>query len=146
MSLTLQDGGDGHLGVVKAFESPEEAVIVWDNGTTANYRCGGYTRSFDLKIVDAGGATDYRHENANCDSCRRMPIYGFRWSCAECVNFDLCSNCYHNNKHNTKHPFYRTLDPLEPQILQNARSKSRRKPIFGILPGAKVIRGKVFFN
>jgi hypothetical protein len=33
-----QDSGDGHLGTVRSFESSEEVVIVWDNGTAANYR------------------------------------------------------------------------------------------------------------
>lgn len=33
-----QDGGEGHLGTVRQFDSPEEVVVVWDNGTAANYR------------------------------------------------------------------------------------------------------------
>ena len=33
-----QDGGEGHSGTVRNFESPEEVVVVWDNGTAANYR------------------------------------------------------------------------------------------------------------
>jgi len=45
-----QDGGEGHLGTVRNFESPEEVVIVWDNGTAANYRC---LAAFDLRIVDS---------------------------------------------------------------------------------------------
>ena len=36
-----QDGGDGHVGTVRNFESAEEVVVVWDNGTAANYRSGG---------------------------------------------------------------------------------------------------------
>lgn len=34
----LQDGGEGHVGTIRNFESPEEVVVVWDNGTAANYR------------------------------------------------------------------------------------------------------------
>ena len=33
-----QDGGEGHVGTVRNFESQEEVVVVWDNGTAANYR------------------------------------------------------------------------------------------------------------
>jgi len=44
-----QDSGDGHLGTVRSFESNEEVVIVWDNGTAANYRCCG---QFDLRFVN----------------------------------------------------------------------------------------------
>ena len=33
----LQDGGEGHVGTVRNFESPEEVVVVWDNGYTSVY-------------------------------------------------------------------------------------------------------------
>jgi hypothetical protein len=45
-----QDGGEGHLGTVRNFESPEEVVVVWDNGTAANYRCAG---AYDLRMYDS---------------------------------------------------------------------------------------------
>lgn len=45
-----QDGGEGHIGTVRNFESPEEVVVVWDNGTAANYRCAG---AYDLRILDS---------------------------------------------------------------------------------------------
>lgn len=45
-----QDGGEGHVGTVRNFESPEEVVVVWDNGTAANYRCAG---AYDLRIIDS---------------------------------------------------------------------------------------------
>ena len=48
-----QDGGEGHFGSVRNFESLEEVVVVWDNGTAANYRCYG---AYDLRIVDNGPA------------------------------------------------------------------------------------------
>lgn len=44
-----QDGGEGHVGTVRNFESPEEVVVVWDNGTAANYRCAG---AYDLRMMD----------------------------------------------------------------------------------------------
>ena len=44
-----QDGGEGHVGIVRNFESPEEVVVVWDNGTAANYRCAG---AYDLRMLD----------------------------------------------------------------------------------------------
>lgn len=44
-----QDGGEGHIGTVRNFESPEEVVVVWDNGTAANYRCAG---AYDLRMMD----------------------------------------------------------------------------------------------
>ena len=35
---------------MRNFESPEEVVVVWDNGTAANYRCAG---AYDLRILDS---------------------------------------------------------------------------------------------
>ncbi len=48
-----QDGGDGHLGTVRSFESNEEVLVLWDNGTAANYRC---VSKHDLRVFDTGPA------------------------------------------------------------------------------------------
>jgi E3 ubiquitin-protein ligase mind-bomb len=98
-----QDGGDGHVGIVRNFESPEEVVVVWDNGTAANYRCSG---AYDLRIVDSA-STGAKHDGTMCDTCRQQPIFGIRWKCAECTNYDLCSICYHGDRHHLRHRFYR---------------------------------------
>ena len=45
-----QDGGEGHCGTVRAFEGTRDVVVIWDNGTSANYRCAG---AFDLRIWDS---------------------------------------------------------------------------------------------
>lgn len=45
-----QDGGEGHVGTVRKFESSEEVVVVWDNGIAANYRCSG---AYDLRVLDS---------------------------------------------------------------------------------------------
>ena len=117
-----QDGGDGHVGTVRNFESAEEVVVVWDNGTAANYRCSG---AYDLRVVDSA-ATGAKHDGTMCDTCRQQPIFGIRysgfkhnlskecvhgtlprWKCAECTNYDLCSVCYHGDRHHLRHRFYR---------------------------------------
>jgi Mib_herc2 len=54
-----QDGGEGHVGTVRNFESPEEVVVVWDNGTAANYRCSG---PYDLRVLDSA-------PTGSCPSC-----------------------------------------------------------------------------
>ena len=54
--ISFQDGGEGHLGTVRNFESPEEVVVVWDNGTAANYRCSG---AYDLRIIDSAPTVRY---------------------------------------------------------------------------------------
>lgn len=132
-----QDGGEGHIGTVRTFESPEEVVVVWDNGTAANYRCSG---AFDLRIVDSA-STGIKHEGTMCDSCRQQPIFGVRWKCAECLNFDLCSLCYHGERHNTRHRFHRILAPGTERVMMETRRKSKKISLRGIFPGARVIRG-----
>ena len=132
-----QDGGEGHIGTVRSFESAEEVVVVWDNGTAANYRCAG---AFDLKIVDSA-STGVKHEGALCDSCRQQPIFGIRWKCAECSNFDLCSLCYHGERHNLRHQFYRILAPGQERVMIERRRKSKKITVRGIFPGARVVRG-----
>ena len=133
-----QDGGDGHVGTVRNFESPEEVVVVWDNGTAANYRCSG---AFDLRVLDSA-PTGVKHDGTMCDTCRQQPIFGIRWKCAECTNYDLCSVCYHGDKHHLRHRFYRmTTVGSSERVLLEPRRKSKKIPVRGIYPGARVIRG-----
>ncbi|XP_013133451.1 PREDICTED: E3 ubiquitin-protein ligase mib1 [Papilio polytes] len=132
-----QDGGDGHVGTVRNFESPEEVVVVWDNGTAANYRCSG---AYDLRILDSA-PTGVKHEGTMCDTCRQQPIFGIRWKCAECSNYDLCSVCYHGDKHHLRHRFYRISAPGAQRCLVEPRRKSKKNAVRGIFPGARVVRG-----
>ncbi|CAG2162780.1 unnamed protein product, partial [Oppiella nova] len=132
-----QDGGEGHLGTVRNFESAEEVVVVWDNGTAANYRCLG---AYDLRIVDSA-STGIKHEGAMCDFCKQSPIFGIRWKCAECINYDLCSLCYHSDKHNVRHRFYRILNPGSERVIIEPRRKGKKIAVKGIFPGARVVRG-----
>nr|CAG4643779.1 EOG090X02DA [Lepidurus arcticus] len=132
-----QDGGEGHVGTVRNFESPEEVVVVWDNGTAANYRCSG---AFDLRILDSA-PTGVKHDGTMCDTCRQQPIYGIRWKCAECTNYDLCSVCYHGDKHHLRHRFYRIATPGSERAMMEPRRKSKKVAIRGIFAGARVVRG-----
>ncbi|XP_048582357.1 E3 ubiquitin-protein ligase MIB1-like [Nematostella vectensis] len=132
-----QDGGEGHLGTVRNFESNQEVVVVWDNGTAANYRCSGV---YDLRIYDSS-PTGIKHDGTMCDGCRMQPIFGMRWKCAECGNYDLCSTCYHGDKHHLRHRFYRINQPGAERILVEARRKSKKVTVRGIFPGARVVRG-----
>lgn len=52
-----------------------------------------------------------KHDGTMCDGCRQTPIFGIRWRCAECANYDLCSMCYHGDKHSLRHRFYRISNP-----------------------------------
>ena len=67
------------------------------------YRCSG---AYDLRVWDSA-PTGVKHDGTMCDTCRQQPIFGIRWKCAECANYDLCSVCYHGDKHHLRHRFYR---------------------------------------
>lgn len=110
------------MGTVRNFESPEEVVVVWDNGTAANYRCSG---AFDLRILDSA-PTGVKHDGTMCDTCRQQPIFGIRWKCAECGNYDLCSICYHGDKHHLRHRFFRIATPGSERVLLEPRRKSKK--------------------
>ncbi|XP_075444629.1 E3 ubiquitin-protein ligase MIB1 [Ascaphus truei] len=132
-----QDGGEGHVGTVRSFESPEEVVVVWDNGTAANYRCSG---AYDLRILDSA-PTGVKHDGTMCDTCRQQPIIGIRWKCAECTNYDLCTVCYHGDKHHLRHRFYRITTPGSERVLLESRRKSKKITARGIFASARVVRG-----
>lgn len=86
------------------------------HSTAANYRCCG---AYDLRNLDSA-PTGIKHEGTMCDTCHQQPIYGIRWKCAECTNYDLCSICYHSDKHHLRHRFYRITTPgTERYILFN---------------------------
>lgn len=70
-----QDGGEGHLGTVRNFESSEEVVVVWDNGTAANYRCHG---AHDLRILDSGPAGSYVNHIVDDDTALSISNYPSR--------------------------------------------------------------------
>lgn len=68
-------------------------------------------------------------------------IVGIRWKCAECSNYDLCSVCYHGDKHHLRHRFYRISAPGAQRCLVEPRRKSKKQAVRGIFPGARVVRG-----
>lgn len=71
-----------------------------------------------------------KHDGTMCDTCRQQPIFGIRWKCAECGNYDLCSICYHGDKHHLRHRFYRIATPGSERVLLEPRRKSKKVLIF----------------
>ena len=76
-----------------------------------------------------------------CDTCRQQPIYGIRWKCKDCQNYELCSICYHSDKHSLKHRFYRILLPGLDRFLVDPRRKAKKIYCRGFFPSARVVRG-----
>lgn len=71
-----QDGGEGHVGTLRSFESPEEVLVVWDNGTAANYRCAS---NFDLRILDNASAGERLIYNVNYVANCRASLFIHPW-------------------------------------------------------------------
>uniref|UniRef100_A0A0V0J875 MIB/HERC2 domain-containing protein n=1 Tax=Schistocephalus solidus TaxID=70667 RepID=A0A0V0J875_SCHSO len=133
-----QDGGEGHVGSLRRFEARGEAVVLWDSGIVANYRCGAL--GFDLRVLDSS-PTGEKHADCICEGCNESPIYGIRWKCMLCLNVDLCSSCYHGDKHCLNHRFLRITAPCKTRVAVGRRMKARKIDAVGLFPKARVVRG-----
>ncbi|CAH2319958.1 E3 ubiquitin- ligase MIB2 isoform X2 [Pelobates cultripes] len=141
-----QDNGEGSLGTVVEIgrqgspTTPDKTVVVqWDHGTRTNYRTG-FQGSYDLLLYD-NAQIGVRHPNIICDCCKKHGIRGMRWKCKVCFDYDLCTQCYMNNKHDLSHAFERYETAHSQPVLLNPRQGLPRIVLKGILQGAKVVRG-----
>lgn len=141
-----QDGGEGHVGTVVvvgrsgSVSSPDKTVVVqWDGGTRTNYRCG-YQGAFDLCLFD-NGPIGVAHTNISCNECKKPAIEGILWECCDCLNYNLCSSCYMNDKHVLDHGFNRVEAHGKQGVYVGNRLGKSKVDARGIFPGAKVKRG-----
>uniref|UniRef100_A0A8C2ZYR9 E3 ubiquitin-protein ligase MIB2 n=1 Tax=Cyclopterus lumpus TaxID=8103 RepID=A0A8C2ZYR9_CYCLU len=141
-----QDDGEGHVGTVVEIgrqgstTTPDKTVVVqWDSGTRTNYRTG-YQGSFDLLLYD-NAQIGVRHSNIICDSCKKHGIMGMRWKCKVCFDYDLCTQCYMNNKHDLGHAFERYETAHSQPVSLAPRQNLPRIILKGIFQGVKVVRG-----
>ncbi|KAI8938139.1 hypothetical protein NX059_005805 [Plenodomus lindquistii] len=58
------------------------------------------------------------HRGITCNGCDEKPIRGVRWHCANCVDYDLCSNCEATNSHHKTHVLYKIRIPTPHLNLQ----------------------------
>uniref|UniRef100_A0A3B5KZ20 E3 ubiquitin-protein ligase MIB2 n=1 Tax=Xiphophorus couchianus TaxID=32473 RepID=A0A3B5KZ20_9TELE len=141
-----QDDGEGHVGTVVEIgrqgstTTPDKTVVVqWDSGTRTNYRTG-YQAAYDLLLYD-NAQIGVRHSNIICDSCKKHGIMGMRWKCKVCFDYDLCTQCYMNNKHDLSHPFERYETAHSQPVNLTPRQNLPRIILKGIFQGVKVVRG-----
>ncbi|XP_053378625.1 E3 ubiquitin-protein ligase MIB2-like [Mercenaria mercenaria] len=142
-----QDGSEGHVGSVVEICGlecndmyPKQCVVVqWDNGEKNVYRAG-YEKAYDLRIYDNAGI-GVKH-NVKCAGCDIDTIFGMLWTCCECPDVNLCTECYFNDKHQITHQFIRhdTVDRSEGMKVPK-RGISRTLPVMGIFEKCKVRRG-----
>lgn len=67
----VKDGGEGHVGSVRRFDTLGEAIVVWDSGIVANYRCG--TLGFDLRVLDTA-PSGLKHPGTICEGCNQVRL------------------------------------------------------------------------
>lgn len=148
-------GNNSAAGGGGGVKPPDNTVILqWDGGSRTNYRIG-HQNAFDLRVID-NAAIGVRHANICCKTCgnnslnnprssevgQQNGIYGLRWNCSGCADVDLCTNCYMGDRHDVTHAFWRLDRSSESSgVLMNPRKGSRKVPLKGIYPGAKVKRG-----
>ncbi|KAF2275042.1 uncharacterized protein EI97DRAFT_434608 [Westerdykella ornata] len=69
------------------------------------------------------------HRGVACNACGRVP-HGIRWHCANCWDFDLCSDCEATVAHEMTHIFYKIKIPAPFLTIP------RQKPIYPGKPSA----------
>ncbi|KAJ1343605.1 hypothetical protein BSLG_001874 [Batrachochytrium salamandrivorans] len=62
----------------------------------------------------------YIHRSITCNHCGVSPVRGFRFKCANCVDFDICEICESLDVHVKTHVFIKIRIPIPP--LANVRS------------------------
>ncbi|XP_041377618.1 E3 ubiquitin-protein ligase MIB2-like isoform X2 [Gigantopelta aegis] len=82
-----------------------------------------------------------RHTQVNCDSCGVRGIFGMRWACKQCPNFNLCPICYVKEEHDLKHEFLRFDTPTSLGVPVTKRYTAQKVQTMGIFPEATVVRG-----
>ncbi|KAF4793530.1 E3 ubiquitin-protein ligase MIB2 [Turdus rufiventris] len=141
-----QDNGEGNVGTVVEIgrtgspTTPDKTVVVqWDQGNRTNYRTG-FQGAYDLLLYD-NAQIGVRHPNIICDCCKKHGIRGMRWKCKMCFDYDLCTQCYMNNKHDLSHSFERYETAHSQPVLVSPRQNLTRITLKGTFQGAKVVRG-----
>uniref|UniRef100_A0A8D0GVB4 RING-type E3 ubiquitin transferase n=1 Tax=Sphenodon punctatus TaxID=8508 RepID=A0A8D0GVB4_SPHPU len=141
-----QDNGEGNVGTVVEIgrqgspTTPDKTVVVqWDHGTRTNYRTG-FQGAYDLLLYD-NAQIGVRHPNIICDCCKKHGIRGMRWKCKVCFDYDLCTQCYMNNKHDLSHAFERYETAHSRPVTVSQRQNLPRITLRGTFQGAKVVRG-----
>jgi uncharacterized CHY-type Zn-finger protein len=72
-------------------------------------KAGGINQEFSLKT----------HQNVACDGCGASPLFGIRYKCSVCPNFDYCETCEDRLTH--EHPFIKITRPeLAPSVIITA--------------------------
>ncbi|XP_018577850.1 nuclear pore complex protein Nup93 [Anoplophora glabripennis] len=135
-----EDGGEGFAGILREINlTNKTAVVQWDNGNQMQCRVGCLDK-YDIRLLD-NAQIGINHKSVICDECNSGHIHGMRYKCMNCYDFDLCSLCYHGDKHDLSHSFKRIELPDSRGINLPPRLSFRKCELRGIFKGAEVVRG-----
>ena len=62
-----------------------------------------------------------RHFGVKCDQCGKKPIFGCRYKCSVCPNFDYCEECEKKFAKIHNHPFYKITEPSMRPLIFNSK-------------------------
>jgi Ca2+-binding EF-hand superfamily protein len=81
-------------------------------GSTVGGRDGHNLKQMLYYIAEDQSRTEgYVHRSVKCNQCDTKPIRGIRWRCANCADYDLCSDCEAQSMHDKTHIFYKVKIP-----------------------------------
>ena len=93
----------------------EEPSQTWSDDESRNLLSLLYAIAEDKAQLDG-----VIHRSITCNHCGVSPVRGWRFKCANCVDFDLCTQCESLNVHHPLHNFIKIRIPIPP--LANPRS------------------------
>lgn len=59
------------------------------------------------------------HDGVRCNACGTEPLYGMRFKCGNCADYDLCADCFltpTQHGHDTTHVFMVLVRPLSDAV------------------------------
>ncbi|KAJ4286273.1 hypothetical protein N0V90_013307 [Kalmusia sp. IMI 367209] len=96
----------------------------WDEETEGDAGAQTLQRTLYHIAEDRARQEGVVHRGITCNVCDVKPIRGIRWHCANCADFDLCSDCEATNSHTKTHIFYKIRVPA-PNL-----SISKQEPLY----------------
>ncbi|KNC99585.1 uncharacterized protein SPPG_04973 [Spizellomyces punctatus DAOM BR117] len=122
---------DGRNGVIKKEDEDEEESIVDDeeedevevehvaDPVPVDESQNLLTLLYSI-AEDQARKEGYVHRSITCNHCGTSPIRGYRYKCANCVDYDVCELCEAQDIHFKTHVFVKIRVPIPP--LMNPRS------------------------
>lgn len=98
--------------------------------------CCSCTQAQVLSCMSVCLSSGIKHDGVVCDGCSSAPLYGIRWKCSDCPDVNLCSPCYHGDRHNLRHRFVRIAMP-------NSQRCTHRTAVYCLIFNNCVYLGRV---